>query len=267
MSSLSGNDSARLRKLLQFVLVAPVDLDSFCLDYFPDVYHRFGTSPDRDHKLNLLLMLHAPEEIERCLYEFDAARVVQFKSGRAAGREQPRPAIGVQPMWIRLAFGGSLLLPVVLWMLLPLGPGTANPGGPEVTMISARKVEAVPPTQQEPLRARDTISIVPTALPIANELKRPRNPKPQQLSNKEIERVLGKVRFAGCAIPESSEVMFDLTIEPDGHVSSVSTPELGQDYGCIRARVKEAAFPEFSGKPMTRESYPVRVYKSQTRIR
>ena len=95
MSSPNGQNSAGLRKLLQSVLVVPADLDSFCLDYFPDVYRRFGTSLDRDHKLNLLLVLHDAAEIEGCLREFDATRVAHFDRGGAARPGTAAAILGV----------------------------------------------------------------------------------------------------------------------------------------------------------------------------
>lgn len=275
MSSSNGQNSARLRKLLQSVLVVPVDLDSFCIDYFPDVYRRFGTCPDRDHKINLLLLLHDAAEIEGCLREFDATRVAPFKPSGTSVQEPPRLAVSVCPTRIWLVFGGFLLLVIALslsiygWRLLPPRPGAPNSGGPAVAKELAREVVATPHPLREPLSSKAVVpvdSIGPPAKIV--QPPRPYRKPPEQLSNEEIKRELGKVRFTECPLPAYSDlVMFDLTIEPDGHVSIVSTPELGQDYGCIRARVEGAVFPKFSGKPMTRKRYPLRVSNAPRQLR
>lgn len=274
MSSSSGQNLAGLRKLLQSVLIVPADLDSFCLDYFPDVYRRFGSSSDRDHKLNLLLLLHDAAEIESCLREFDATRVAHFKPGGASVQGPPRLAMGVRLTRIGLVSWGALLLPIALslsiyvWRLLPPRTRAPSPGGPVAATELVPKVVTVPPPPQPKQalpRAIDAVPVAPIRTPtqIRPPHPPPRKP-PEQLSDKEINRVLGKVRFTGCPLPVYSDlVMFDLTIAPDGHVSTALTPELGQDYGCIRARVREATFPKFSGKPMTRNRYPLRVSDSQ----
>lgn len=270
ISSSQGQNSARLRKLLQSVLVVPADLDSFCLDYFPDVYRRFGTSADRDHKLNLLLLLHDAAKIEGCLREFDATRVAHFQTGGASVDGPPSLEVGVRPMWLWLIFECLLLaitIPpsIYLWRLLQPRPGAPNSGKPGVA-IEAREVVAFATPLPKLPRSKAVVPLGPLgALTKSERLHPPHQQLPEQLSNEEIDRGLGKVKFTDCPLPAYSDlVMFDLTIEPDGHVSTISTPELGRDYECIRARVKEAVFPKFSGKPISRERYQLRLSNSQS---
>ena len=275
MSSSNGQNSAGLRKLLQSVLIAPADLDSFCIDYFPDVYRRFGTNLDRDHKLNLLLFLHEKSEIESCLREFEATRGAHFKADSVSVQIAPRLARGVRPTWSGFVLGGSLLLPISLtlsicvWSLLPLRTSGPNPGRPVVaTALGSEVVTAAPPGHALP-GASDDSKVPPMILP--DPIRPPPPPRrkpPKQLSEKAIERVLEKVQFNGCPLPSSTDwVMLNLTIAPDGHVSNASTPDLGQDFPCLRARVEQASFPKFSGKPMTRKRYPLRVPHSQGSFR
>lgn len=50
-------NSRMLRRQLDQTLRTDADLDAFCLDYFPDVFRRFGTQMERTQKVNLLLQL------------------------------------------------------------------------------------------------------------------------------------------------------------------------------------------------------------------
>lgn len=47
--------TASLRKYLSKILVNDTDLDSFCIDYFPEIFRKFSSGMSRDAKLNILI--------------------------------------------------------------------------------------------------------------------------------------------------------------------------------------------------------------------
>lgn len=52
-----------LRQQLDARLRTGADVDAFCLDYFPTVYHRFKKGMERTEKLNLLLSMEEPSVV------------------------------------------------------------------------------------------------------------------------------------------------------------------------------------------------------------
>lgn len=66
LTSRPGSDSPRrpvVRQLLRMLLKTDANLNAFCLDYFPDAYHRFALGMDRLSKVNLLLELTEPAQV------------------------------------------------------------------------------------------------------------------------------------------------------------------------------------------------------------
>jgi hypothetical protein len=56
-------DRPTVRRLLEELLPTSADFDAFCMDYFPEIAHRFGGGMDRIQRTNLLLTLEEPVEI------------------------------------------------------------------------------------------------------------------------------------------------------------------------------------------------------------
>lgn len=52
-----------VRSLLSVVLVSSIDLDAFCMDFFPDVYHLFAAGMQVEERRNLLLWRTRPEVV------------------------------------------------------------------------------------------------------------------------------------------------------------------------------------------------------------
>lgn len=81
-------ERARLRKLLEQVLVGTADFDAFCMDWLPDVYHRLEGAPDLKTKHNLLLSLVEPETLWEKLRSAHPSAVARFFSIDEPLREQ-----------------------------------------------------------------------------------------------------------------------------------------------------------------------------------
>ena len=60
----------RLRQRIHEVLRSDVDLDAFCLDYFPGIYKRMSQGMERGSKVNLLLEHAEPQLLEQRLAEW-----------------------------------------------------------------------------------------------------------------------------------------------------------------------------------------------------
>jgi hypothetical protein len=60
---------AQIRRLLGAQIPTP-DFEQFCIDYFFDVYHRFGSGMDRIARTNLLLQLKEPGELLQALRDY-----------------------------------------------------------------------------------------------------------------------------------------------------------------------------------------------------
>lgn len=63
---------ASVRRQIEEVLRTDADLDSFCLDYFPQVQRRFSEGMDRLKKLNLLLETEAPALISQRVQQWQS---------------------------------------------------------------------------------------------------------------------------------------------------------------------------------------------------
>lgn len=94
-SSPATNPPSRaiLRRLIREVLRTDADLNSFCVDFFPDVYDRFSTGMDRLSKVNLLLELSPPGEVVSRLREHCGAELESGLHFDAALKEWARPEL------------------------------------------------------------------------------------------------------------------------------------------------------------------------------
>lgn len=91
---------ASIRRLLDQVIKTDVELDAFCLDYFPHVQKQFGTGFSRVQKVNLLLEVENTPRIYQELQNFSAS-----VSGRAfPGFSKKRQRIGAVSLLIVVAF-------------------------------------------------------------------------------------------------------------------------------------------------------------------
>lgn len=62
--------SHQARRMLDAEFPVPSDLMAFILDYFPDIYQRFGPDMDRKVKVNILLSSHEPRMIINALESY-----------------------------------------------------------------------------------------------------------------------------------------------------------------------------------------------------
>lgn len=88
--------TASLRRVLDAVLISDTDLESFCLDYFPEVKRLFASGQNHDDRVNLLLERapaaavlealgrHDPQRLEaaRALLLFESAATVDAGAGK-----------------------------------------------------------------------------------------------------------------------------------------------------------------------------------------
>lgn len=129
--------SAEVRSLLERSIRSDADLNAFCLDYFPDVYRRFGSSMERVEKINLLLT-----------QEPDLGQIVQRLSERfpeAEGRRAAALAERVDGVRLRIRVP-ILLAGAVLVALLAAGLmwrlGRLAPSPPSQTPMPTESVSS-----------------------------------------------------------------------------------------------------------------------------
>lgn len=67
--TLAGQTPTRnsMRMLLSEILMSSVDLDAFCMDFFPDIYQLFSAGMQVEERRNLLLWRTRPEMILSCV--------------------------------------------------------------------------------------------------------------------------------------------------------------------------------------------------------
>ncbi len=140
-------DRAALRRRIDSALLTESDLDAFCVDYFPDVYRRFGRGWDRVARVSLLLELAAPAVLSARLQELSEAR---FPSQDSASATPLAPhARGPRGLSWGLACAGLVCSTAIgVWvggLFLPQVPSTVRlPPAPALAADSTSDALAPP---------------------------------------------------------------------------------------------------------------------------
>lgn len=132
--------TAMVRKLLDEALPSDATLESFCLDYLPQVYLRFGGGMERMQKVTLLLSVASPRQVLERLCEAEPDKVEELLA--------KLPPATVQP-----PTPSATLLSVPLPTQMPAAAPPIAPA--PVPLASAREaarhdVQALPAQQLDP---------------------------------------------------------------------------------------------------------------------
>lgn len=136
-------DRDRVRKLLGEVIRTDVDLDAFCLDFFPDVQRRFAGGMTRVAKVNLLL------EVECELGLIVDKLRERFPENLIWAQQPPRPPPGATIAWVVAGGIIAMTLGILLFHSLhrtPLATATEQiPNGRMPAALSLPPGPVVPP--------------------------------------------------------------------------------------------------------------------------
>lgn len=132
-----------VRKLLTKSLPTDVDLDSFILDFFPDVHQRFTIGMQRNQKVSLLFEseINCDRIVER-LHERVASSVALLDNGRSRSQQAPSSKILIGIAVVSLMLTGVSLALLQQARSRPPAPLVAAPTAP--VPVPSKK-EPVPP--------------------------------------------------------------------------------------------------------------------------